>query len=109
MDNAIHVSRKLQQIRELVSEIEALMEDSKVKPDRSPFYGVDSIIFSREYDLSDDGARWITCAEICSEVGIDPTRANCTSVGRYLAHKGLRTRRSNGRTLVHMPNMRDEF
>ena len=109
MDNATHVSRKLKQIRDLLAEIESLTKDSKKKPELAPFYGIDSKMIIRSYGLPNDGTRWITCGDICGETGIEPSRANCSNLGRYLSSLAIPYRRSNGKSLWHMPAIIEKF
>lgn len=60
------------------------------------------------YDLSSAGTRWMTCAQICEEIGIAPSRSNCNVLGHRIPNSVPR-RRSNGKNLLLMPCLIENF
>lgn len=56
------------------------------------------------YDLGSAGTRWMTCAQICEEIGIEPSQSNCNLLGRHIT-QAIPRRRSNGRRLLLMPDL----
>jgi len=60
------------------------------------------------YDLREKGKRWMTCAQICEEIGIEPSRSNCTMLGNKIPGS-VQRRRSNGKNLLLMPYLIERF
>jgi hypothetical protein len=60
------------------------------------------------YDLESAGERWITCAQICEELSIDPSRSNCNRLGQSIP-QSIPRRRSQGKKLLLMPPLLEKF
>lgn len=107
MQNRIHVARKLNQIAEILKEIELLIQDEKPKKQRKPRqeFLVSAGLVSGFYPKDLQPTRWLTCSDICKELGLNPDRANCTSVGATMSAMGFDKRRSNGKTLINVPDI----
>ncbi|MGL4517042.1 MAG: hypothetical protein ACRCUH_10185 [Shewanella sp.] len=110
MNNQIAITRKLAQIAELTAEITALMEcpNPKIPANRQQFL-VDFELVEKSYPADAAPTRWITCTEVCFEMGIKPTRGNCSSVGSALRRLGFTTRRSNGKNIVFLPDLVEAY
>lgn len=104
MNHKISISRKLEQVSALVAEIKELMNQQPEKAINSRLeYLVEADLVASSYPREDECTRWITCAQACAEMGIEPTRGACSSVGASLSRLGFKSRRSNGKTLVFVP------
>ena len=110
MNSHIAITRKLAQITELMAEITALMEcpNPKTPTTRKQFL-VDFERISETYPADAKPTRWITCAQACEEMFIEPTRGSCSSVGFALRRLGFASRRSHGKNLVFLPDAVDVF
>ncbi len=63
---------------------------------------------AHNYDLASPGNRWITCAQICDELSIEPNRSNCNRLGQSIP-KSIPRRRSQGKKLLLMPPLLEKF
>lgn len=95
------------EIKARLAELERSLkkDDRIVKKQHSDSFSAD---ISDKYDLSESGSRWMTCAAICSELGIEPTPINCNMMGKSIP-KTIPRRRSNGRNLLLMPPLLEKF
>jgi hypothetical protein len=110
----MHLLRKIEQAKALLFEIEALVLGDLI-PTQNPAragYLVDAKEVLRLYPRDAGLVRWATCARVCDEMGIEPTRGNCSSVGSTLKGAGFPRRRSQGKVLYNLPSappMREIF
>jgi hypothetical protein len=110
MNPNIAISRKLEQVSALVAEIKELMNQQPGKASGARReYLVEADLVAQSYPSEDECTRWITCAQACAEMGIEPTRGACSSVGASLSRLGFKSRRSNGKTLVFIPPIIEKF
>ena len=107
MKNETIIKQKLSQISALISDIESLMGSSHTAGYNQ--YLLDEYSVKASYDFNAVATRWVTCADLCAEQGIQPTRANCSSMGSIMKRSGIATRRSQGRKLLNMPPMIEKF
>jgi coenzyme F420-reducing hydrogenase gamma subunit len=110
MNPNIAISRKLEQVSDLVAEIKELMNQRPEKATNARReYLVEADLVAQSYPKEEPCTRWITCAQACTEMGIEPTRGACSSVGATLSRLGFKSRRSNGKTLVFVPPIFEAF
>ena len=112
MNNEIAIRRKLEAINALTAEIAFLLSGAgEIKPRIDlPARRLEiNDLVARNYSQDGGRLRRITCAAVCEEIGIDPNRSNCTSVGQALKAAGFNSIRSNGRTLHILPPMQEIF
>lgn len=109
MENSAHVARKLKQITELVKEVEALLAQKPKQRKKRQEFSVDPDLVAGMYPKDAPAVRWMTCAEICKEIGVKADHANCTSVGSTMTSLGFARRRSNGKTLINVPDLHETF
>lgn len=100
----------LLKIQELALEAESLSKEL-TQTRNSPGYESTFAKLAEAYPLSAGGAgfSWKTCADVCREVGMSATRANCSIVGRCLSAMGVASKRSSGKSLVFLPDAIEEF
>lgn len=110
MKKEIHIARKLEKVAELFAEIAKILEvEEDHQPKKKRSFLVDQSLLERSYPLDAQLTRWVTCAEVCREVGIPVTRGNCSSVGHILGVMGFAKARSNGKSLVRLPDLHETF
>jgi len=63
-------------------------------------------IILEKYDFCNGATRWETCSNLCIEMGIEPTRANSSSVGMALEAMNLPYRKSNGKLFRKIPELK---
>ena len=112
MNNEIAIRRKLDAINALTADIALLLSGAgEIKPRIDlPAWRLEiNDLVARSYPKDGGPMRRITCASVCTEIGIEPNRSNCTSVGQALKAAGFNSRRSNGITLHILPPMQETF
>lgn len=110
MKKELHIARKLEKVAELFAEIAKILEETEDhQPVKKRSFLVDQSILEKSYPIDAQLTRWITCAEVCREIGIPATRGNCSSVGHILGVMGFAKARSNGKSLVRLPDLHETF
>ena len=105
LNTQMQILKKLSELKSAVSELESLINRQPIgaqKPARNG-YLVEASEVLDIYRPGSDLVRWTTCAVICNEMGIEPSRGNCSSIGSTLKGAGFPRRRSQGRVLYNLP------
>lgn len=93
------VKRSVEKLEHLISEIES----EKNKKKKSFTFNTGKL--NSFYDMASTCERWMTCAEICAEIGEPATKLNLRSLGRYLSSLDIHYRRSNSKNMWLMPKL----
>jgi len=95
-----NVKKLLESIDSRISKIKKLQTEEKKETEELDIVG----LISANYDFSLSATRWVTCAQVCKEIGVETNRRNTSLVGMALCSISVPSKRSNGLSLRRMPD-----
>jgi hypothetical protein len=71
------------------------------------FFDAETFI-AKTYDMQSQRLYWVPASEVCRAIGVPVTRGAAIQVGNWAAKNAIAKRKSNGISLLLMPQLRSD-